>query len=650
VTAALGIGAPAYSAERRPWIAASAYMVAMGAFFYSSYGLANWATSHRNHVPSIVFGWEHRIPFLDWTIVPYWSIDLFYCFSFFVCRTRNELHLHAKRLFAAQALSVSTFLLVPLRSSFDRPETSGIFGSMFNALAAFDGPFNQAPSLHLSLAVILAARYSAHLEGIGRSLLRAWFMLIGVSVLTTYQHQFIDVPTGIWVGLFCCAAFPDQPDVRLETREIRHWKLGGLYFGGFLFLTALAIEIGGWAWWSLWPAGACLIVSGIYCTGNPALFRKRDGSFEGAMRWLLAPYTMAAWLNSRWWTRHEPVAVEISDGVWLGRIPSRSERETLGISSVVDLSAELPIRIDHIEYRNVPVLDLTAPTATQLDRAVESIEKLQASRPTLVCCALGYSRSAAAVAAWLVKTSRASSLDDAITMILGRRKCIVLSPARRTQKESIGAQVLRRILTGTLISTARAITGAEARWVGCVPSETRRVYIANHTSHADFILVWAALTPGPRSRTLPVAAADYWNANAVRRYMAKQVFRAVLVERDRIHRTHDPVVAMIEALDGGNSLIMFPEGTRGHGEALQPFKCGIYHLAHARPNVEVVPVWIDNLYRALPRGAILPAPLLCSVTFGEPTHLLAGEDKKAFLARLQHTVTRLGAPCATNRS
>jgi hypothetical protein len=97
MTAALGIGSPEYSAERRPWSTASVYMVAMGAFFYSSYGFANWATSHRNHVPSIVFGWEHRIPFLDWTIVPYWSIDVFYCFSFFVCRTRNELHLHAKR-------------------------------------------------------------------------------------------------------------------------------------------------------------------------------------------------------------------------------------------------------------------------------------------------------------------------------------------------------------------------------------------------------------------------------------------------------------------------------------------------------------------------------------------------------------------------
>jgi 1-acyl-sn-glycerol-3-phosphate acyltransferase len=223
------------------------------------------------------------------------------------------------------------------------------------------------------------------------------------------------------------------------------------------------------------------------------------------------------------------------------------------------------------------------------------------------------------------------------------------APDVDAREESIGAQILRHILAGTLVFTVRVITGAEVRWVGCTPSETRRIYIANHTSHADFILLWSALAPRLRSHTSPVAAADYWNSNAVRRYLSKLVFRAVLVERDRTHRTHDPVAAMIQALDGGNSLIMFPEGTRGRGETLQPFKCGIYHLAHARPHVEVVPVWIDNLCRVLPKEAILPAPLLCSVTFGEPTHLLAGEGKKVFLARLHQAVAQLGASCAPNR-
>ena len=433
MTTAFGIAAPACSAARRPWGTASGYLLALGAFFYSSYGLATWVTSHRNHVPSIVFNWEHRIPFLASTIVPYWSIDLFYCFSFFVCGTRTELNQHAKRLLTAQILSIGTFLLLPLRFAFERPETHGVFGSMFDALAAFDGPFNQAPSLHLSLAVILAARYSAHLEGIARTLLQAWFVLIGVSVLTTYQHHFIDVPTGVWVGLFCCVVFPDQADVRIEMAKTRHWKLAMPYLCGSLLLIALATEFGGWAWWLLWPAGACLIVANIYWIGDPGLFRKRHGSLKGAMRWLLAPYTMAAWLNSRCWTRDQPLAGEISDGVWLGRLPSRRERETLGISSMVDLCAELPIHTGHTEYRDVPVLDLTVPTNSQLDRAVAAIESLHTNRPTLVCCALGYSRSAATVAAWLMNTGRTASLDDAIALIQSRRKRIVLSAAHRVR-------------------------------------------------------------------------------------------------------------------------------------------------------------------------------------------------------------------------
>jgi 1-acyl-sn-glycerol-3-phosphate acyltransferase len=224
-----------------------------------------------------------------------------------------------------------------------------------------------------------------------------------------------------------------------------------------------------------------------------------------------------------------------------------------------------------------------------------------------------------------------------------------LAGAFDIRKESIVSQALRHILAGIIVSAARIVTGAEARWIGCTPSDNRRIYVANHTSHADFILRWAALTPRLRSRTLPVAAAGYWNSSSLRRYLARQVFRAVLIERDHIDRTHNPLAPMVQALDSGNSLIVFPEGTRGNGETLQPFKCGIYHLASARSDVELVPVWIDNAYRILPRGAILPAPLRCSVTFGEPTHPGQGEDKYGFLGRLHRTIERLGASCATNR-
>jgi len=385
--------------KARPALAA-AYMLALGAFFCTSYAFAEWIASHRSHVPSIVFGWEHNIPFLPWTIVPYWSIDFLYCLSFFVCRTREELAQHARRLLSAQILAVSSFLLFPLRFSFARPVAPGIFGPLFDALATFDGSFNQAPSLHLSLAVILAAKYSGYLKGPVRWLSWAWYALIGVSALTTYQHHFFDIPTGIWTGLFCCAAFPAETPLRREASHSRSWKLSGAYAGGFFLLTTLAVRLGGWAFWLLWPAGSCLIVSVIYAIGDPQLFRKRGGLLQPAMQWLLAPYTAAAWLNSRWWTRHDSRAVEIVDGVWLGRLPAARDLSAFG--SVVDLTAELPIpRTNAVEYRNVPMLDLIVPARAQLDRAIAAIDSFADHRPTLVCCALGYSRSPAAVAAWL---------------------------------------------------------------------------------------------------------------------------------------------------------------------------------------------------------------------------------------------------------
>jgi 1-acyl-sn-glycerol-3-phosphate acyltransferase len=132
---------------------------------------------------------------------------------------------------------------------------------------------------------------------------------------------------------------------------------------------------------------------------------------------------------------------------------------------------------------------------------------------------------------------------------------------------------------------------------------------------------------------------------AVRRLLIERVFEGVLVERGRVDRSHDPLLPMLRALDSGKSLIVFPEGTRGNGDELLAFKCGIYHLAHQRPSLDLIPVWIENLHRVLPRGAILPVPLLCSVTFGEPTRFADGEDKKAFLARLRQSVLDLGASC-----
>jgi 1-acyl-sn-glycerol-3-phosphate acyltransferase len=184
-----------------------------------------------------------------------------------------------------------------------------------------------------------------------------------------------------------------------------------------------------------------------------------------------------------------------------------------------------------------------------------------------------------------------------------------------------------------IILFARIVTGVRGNWVGCTPSPTRRIYFANHVSHGDFVLIWAVIPPRYRGSTRPVAGSDYWLASAGRRFVSEHVFRAVLIDRTRANRETDPIAQMATALQD-SSLIMFPEGTRNTtDEVLLPFKSGLYRLAQACPDIEIVPVWIENLNRVLPKGEFLPVPLLCTVTFGTPLQRIDGEDSANFLAR-----------------
>jgi 1-acyl-sn-glycerol-3-phosphate acyltransferase len=197
-----------------------------------------------------------------------------------------------------------------------------------------------------------------------------------------------------------------------------------------------------------------------------------------------------------------------------------------------------------------------------------------------------------------------------------------------------GADVIDTLVGTAVTGFARAVTGVRGEWQGCAPDPRPRVYFANHTSMGDFVLVWTVLPPALRRNTRPVAAADYWTVNGMRRFFAGRVFRSVLVDRNPGTRKDDPVTQMAEALDAGSSLILFPEGTRNMTEErLLPFKSGLYHLAQARPQVELVPVWLENLNRMMPKGEVFPIPLLCTVTFGTPLTVSDREDKSTFLAR-----------------
>jgi 1-acyl-sn-glycerol-3-phosphate acyltransferase len=192
---------------------------------------------------------------------------------------------------------------------------------------------------------------------------------------------------------------------------------------------------------------------------------------------------------------------------------------------------------------------------------------------------------------------------------------------------------------------ARLATGVHVDWRAAVPDTTPRVYFGNHNSHGDFVLIWSALPRAVRRRTRPVAGADYWMRSAARRFLGRDVFGAVLIERDPEKRTEDPVTQMAGALGDGASLILFPEGTRNVGTSrLQPFRTGLYHLSRTKPDVDLVPVWIDNLARVLPKGEAIPVPLLCTVTFGPPIRAGEAEDKDVFLERARQSLLALAGP------
>ncbi len=201
-----------------------------------------------------------------------------------------------------------------------------------------------------------------------------------------------------------------------------------------------------------------------------------------------------------------------------------------------------------------------------------------------------------------------------------------------------------------IAGAARLLSGATVRWVGCTPEPRQRVYFGNHTSHLDAVLVWAALPSQIRLRTRPLGARDYWGTENPLRRLITRLSGAVLIARDNtsVAAREQQIKTILESMGERWSLIVFPEGTRGAGPEIAPFKSGLYHLSLRKPALELVPVYLDNVYRILPKGELLPVPMACCVTFGPPLALRADEPKEAFLERAREAVQQLKSketPC-----
>ena len=437
----------------------------IGALFYTSYGLSNHYAASLAYVPEVAFAWERNIPFWEWTILPYWSLNLMYAAAFFLCRDTREQNRYVARLVSAQIITTICFVLFPLHFGWPKPPTDGLWGWLFDSLVAFDLPYNQAPSLHIALSIIVGAFYWTRFPKIRLPIL-LWQSLIALSVLTTYQHHFIDVPTGALLGWLVLWAIPQHgvspfrrpfnTQGRLKTSEAsfceaktnavsfartseasfreaktspetrsREIKIAMLYLAGAA-LSALPSLFGGVWLWMLWVSVSLSVVTFAYLTGNAAVFQKQaDGRLSAAATILLLPYLVGVRLNMAYWLSGKAKTARVRDDVLIGSVSEISD----GLPAVLDVCAEYPRPRYRGAYRVLPLLDMVAPSENDLMQAASLLEALRRQHgKVLTCCALGYGRSAAVVLTWLLVYGGCRDLAQATAELKQARPQMVLPP------------------------------------------------------------------------------------------------------------------------------------------------------------------------------------------------------------------------------
>jgi hypothetical protein len=394
------------------------------------YGWCNWFTAQRANVPTLFFEWERAIPFVPLMIVPYMSIDLFFVAAPFLCRSDRELAALSKRIVAAILIGGICFLLFPLRFAFERPHAPGWLGAFFDWFRGMDRPYNLLPSLHIALRTILADLYARHTRGILRHASNVWFVLIGLSAVLTYQHHVMDVVAGFALGVYCLYAFPESAARPAVTKNNR---VGSYYLVGAFVVLAVVIFLWPWGAFLLWPAISSGIAAAAYFGVGPGIFRKRDGRLPWTTWWTLGPVLLGQEISRRYYRRQCRAWDQLTPRVWIGGVLSEDEAATAvgeGVTAVLDLTAEFsePSLFRAATYKNLPILDLTAPSTEQLDEAVSFIEEETSSGVVYVHCKIGYSRTAAAAAAYLIRNGRANSVSDALTILRAARPTIVVRP------------------------------------------------------------------------------------------------------------------------------------------------------------------------------------------------------------------------------
>ncbi len=365
--------------KTKPFLSQLAALVVVAAIFYASYGATNALASTRANVPEIYFAWECALPFWAWSIVPYWSLNLLYALGFFLCRGAGELARYVTQLLVAQMIATLFFIAFPLQMSWEKPAVSGFSGFLFSSLAAFDLPFNQAPSLHIILCVVVGAFYLRKARAVWlKAALVAWFALIGLSVLTTYQHHFIDIPTGLAAGCFVLLIRPmDGEPLRFAmAAETARYKWAALYLGlAFLMLFAAIAGAKIWGAWALWLSWASLSFALVACGyaffGAGVFAKNGQGRHAFAAKALLFPYLCVARLNALFWLRGRRLSDEILPGLYLGSVKQAGK-----FDAVLDCAAEFERPSGTQIYASLLMLDMITPSVDELKRGADELERI----------------------------------------------------------------------------------------------------------------------------------------------------------------------------------------------------------------------------------------------------------------------------------
>ena len=402
----------------------------LSALFLIVYGGCNWITAHRANIGTLYFDWERRIPFVPFFILPYMSIDLFFVVAPFLCRTDRELSLLTKRVTAAIVFAGICFLLFPLRFSFPRPHSDGWLGVVFDWFQGLDAPHNLLPSLHAAFTIILCDIYFRHTRGLVRIAIAAWFVLIALSPVLTYQHHLIDIAGGFVLAGYCFYFL--REDTQTQS-VVPNRRIGSYYAAGATALLFAGAIFWPWGVLLLWPAIALGIVVIAYFHAGPVIFRKTEGKLPWSTRFVLAPCLLGQYLSLLYYRSQCRAWDKVTKRIWIGgKLGQRSATKALcaGVTSVLDLSAEFseakPFR--KTNYQNIPVLDLTAPTQVQLREMSKFIGNQSRSGAVYVHCKIGYSRSAGAIAAYLLTSGEAKTAAEAFAMIRRVRPSVVIRP------------------------------------------------------------------------------------------------------------------------------------------------------------------------------------------------------------------------------